>query len=214
MTQPLKRGFLADLRQLYGFMSLARRRSFLALLALMLLGAAAEMLAIIAVVPFLSLLAGAFDTSGGPPPFRLITDLFDAVGAHGRDQQLFAASILFMSAAVIAGAFRLQLAWSTQAFVLGLGHELAVEIQRRTLAQPYAFHVSRNSSAIIASLEKVQILVFVVLLQLMQAVTAAFVALFIIAALVRIDPFTAAVAALAFGAIYGLVSAMTRRRLA
>ncbi|MEO5613201.1 MAG: ABC transporter ATP-binding protein, partial [Sphingomicrobium sp.] len=42
----------------------------------------------------------------------------------------------------------------------------------------------------------------------------AFVALFIIAALVRIDPFTAAVAALAFGAIYGLVSAMTRRRLA
>jgi len=89
-----------------------------------------------------------------------------------------------------------------------------VDIQRRTLAQPYAYHVSRNSSEIIASLEKVQVLVFVVLLQLMQAVTAAFIALFIVAALVRIDPFTATVAAVAFGTLYGLVSAFTRGRLA
>jgi ATP-binding cassette subfamily B protein len=119
-----------------------------------------------------------------------------------------------MGASLAAGALRLQLAWSTQNFVLGLGHELAVEIQRRTLAQPYSYHVSRNSSEIVASLEKVQELVFVVLLQLMQAVTAAFIALFIIAALVRIDPFTAAVAALSFGTLYGLVSAFTRKRLA
>jgi ABC-type multidrug transport system fused ATPase/permease subunit len=209
VTDPQARGFLADLRQLYGFMSPARRRKFLALLTLMLLGAAAELATIGAVVPFLSLLA-----RSGQLHFRMVTEVFEALGAHGRDQQLVAASVLFMSAALVAGALRLQLAWSTQNFVLGLGHELAVEIQRRTLAQPYAYHVSRNSSEIIASLEKVQVLVFVVLLQLMQAVTAACIALFIVAALVRIDPFTAAVAALAFGALYGLVSALTRRRLA
>lgn len=214
MTNPQARGWLADLRQLYGFMSTARRRKFFALLGLMLVGAVAELAMIGAVVPFLSLLAGAFDAGGGQPHFRWVADLFELLGAHGRDHHLIAASILFMAAALVAGALRLQLAWSTQNFVLGLGHELAVEIQRRTLAQPYAYHVSRNSSEIIASLEKVQVLVFVVLLQLMQAVTAAFIALFIVAALVRIDPFTAAVAGVAFGALYGLVSAFTRGRLA
>ena len=209
MVKSRARGFLADLGQLYGFMSPARRRKFLALLALMLVGATAELVAIGAIVPFLSLLAGT-----GQTHFRWIPGLFEALGAQGRDQQLIAASVLFMGAALVAGALRLQLAWSTQYFVLGLGHELAVEIQRRTLAQPYAYHVSRNSSEIIASLEKVQVLVFVVLLQLMQAVTAAFIALFIVAALVRIDPFTALVAAISFGTLYGLVSAFTRRRLA
>ena len=209
MTDRLARGFLADLRQLYGFMSPARRRKFLALLALMFVGAVAELATIGAVVPFLSLLA-----SSGQLHFGWVTKVFEVLGAHGRDQQLIAASVLFMSAALVAGALRLQLAWSTQSFVLGLGHELAVEIQRRTLAQPYTYHVGRNSSEIVASLEKVQVLVFIVLLQMMQAATAAFIALFIVAALVRIDPFTAAVAGISFGTLYGLVTAFTRRRLA
>jgi ABC-type multidrug transport system fused ATPase/permease subunit len=207
VSDPKARGLLADLRQLYAFMSPAGRKKFFALLALMLLGALAELATIGAVVPFLSLLAGARQ-----PYFRWVTDVFETLGAHG-DQQLVAASLLFMTAAVVSGALRLQLAWSTQSFVLGFGHELAVEIQRRTLAQPYAYYVSRNSSEIIASLAKVHILVFVVLLQLMQGVIAAFTALFIVAALVRIDPFTAAVAAVAFGTLYVLVSAVTRARL-
>lgn len=176
----------------------------------MLIGTVAEIATIGAVVPLLSLLAG----HSGQTLQIWTTGLFDALSTHGRDQQLIAASILFMAAAIAAGTLRLQLAWSTQNFALGLGHELAVEVQRRTLAQPYSYHVSRNSSEIIASLEKVQVLVFTVLLQLMQAVTAAFIALFIIVALVRIDPFTTGVAAVAFSAIYALVSAFTRKRLA
>ena len=130
MTDRLARGFLADLRQLYGFMSPARRRKFLALLALMFVCAVAELATIGAVVPFLSLLA-----SSGQLHLGWVTEVFEVLGAHGRDQQLIAASVLFMSAALVAGAFRLQLAWSTQSFVLGLGHELAVEIQRPALTR-------------------------------------------------------------------------------
>jgi ATP-binding cassette subfamily B protein len=202
-------GVVAALRQLYRFMSPFRRRSLFVVLALMVVGALAEIVAIGAVIPFLSLLAGA----SGQSHFPWLAGLFEALGAHGRGEQLLAASLLFMTAAVVAAGLRLQLAWSTQNFVLGLGHEIAVEIQRRTLAQPYAYYVSRNSSEIIASLEKVQVLVFV-LLQAMHAATAAVMAILIIAALIRIDPFTALVAALAFGALYGLVSAFTRKRLA
>jgi ATP-binding cassette, subfamily B, bacterial PglK len=46
------------------------------------------------------------------------------------------------------------------------------------------------------------------------AATAAFIALFIIAALMVVDPFAAVVAAVAFSAVYLLVSAFTRPRLA
>ena len=210
MTEANVRGFLKQLRQLYRLLSPARRRGLLAVLVLMLLGALAELVAIGSVVPFLALLA----ENTAAAPFLWLTNIFATLGAENHGEQLIAASLLFMAAALVAGAFRLQLAWSTQTFVLGLGHELAVEIQRRTLAQPYAYHVSRNSSEIIASLDKVRMLVFGVLLQLMRAVTAGFIAAFIIAALVRIDPFTAVLAAVAFGLLYALVYAFTRKRLA
>ena len=202
--------FVDDLRQLHAFMSPARRRNFLSVLALMLLGAIMELVAIGSVVPFLSLLAGV----PGQSDFSWIDRLFEAAGADSRDERLIAASVLLIAAALAAGAVRLQLAWSTQHFVLSLGHEVAVEIQRRTLAQPYSYHVSRNSSETIASLEKVQSLVFSVLLQLMQAITAAFIAAFIMAALIRIDPVTAGLALVTFAIIYALVSMVTRKRLA
>jgi ABC-type multidrug transport system fused ATPase/permease subunit len=210
MTEANDHRFPAQLLQLYRLLSPARRRGLLAVLVLMLLGALAELVAIGSVVPFLALLAG----NTAAAPFSWLTNIFAALGAENRGEQLIAASLLFMTAALVAGAIRLQLAWSTQTFVLGLGHELAVEIQRRTLAQPYSYHVSRNSSEIIASLDKVRMLVFGVLLQLMRAVTAGFIAMFIIAALVRVDPLTAAVAAVAFGLLYALVSVFTRKRLA
>ena len=202
-------GLAAALRQLYGFMTSQRRRQLFRLLGLMLLGALAEIATIGAVVPFISLLAGQQSLQR----FQWFSDLFGWIGARTPDQQLLAATSLFIAAALFAAAVRLRLAWSTQSFVLQLGHEISVEIQRRILLQPYAFHIGRNSSEIIASLEKVQVLVSGVLLQLMQAVTAAFLSLFIIAALVQLDAATAAAAALAFGAMYVLVSLLTRRRL-
>ena len=184
MLKPRHDTIPAALRQLYGFMSAARRRQFAIVLGLMLLGSVAELAAIGAVVPFLSVLAGQLGSS----PIPGLDAVFDALGADSPRQRLVAATALFMGAAVVAGALRLQLAWSSQRFVLGLGHDLAVEIQRRTLLQPYSYHIDRNSSEILASLQKIQDMVSGVLLQLMQATTAAVMALFIVAALVRIPP--------------------------
>ncbi|HUE78772.1 MAG TPA: ABC transporter ATP-binding protein [Sphingomicrobium sp.] len=203
-------GLTAALRHLYGFMTPQRRRQFFRLLGLMLFGALAEIATIGAVIPFVALLA----SPDGLQRFAGLAGLFDLLGARSASQQLVAATILFMIAALFAAAVRLQLAWSTQSFVRQLGHEISVEIQRRILLQPYSFHIGRNSSEIIASLEKVQILVSGVLLQLMQASTAAFLALFIVAALVTIDAAIAAAAALALGVMYTLVSLLTHRRLA
>ena len=199
----------ASLGQLYAFMPAERRRNFYAVLLLMIVGAILELATIGAVLPFLALLADQSRLSY----FPWLSDLFAALGANGPHDRLIAASGLFVVIAVIAGIVRLQLAWSSQRFVFKLGHELSVEIERRILLQPYSFHISWNSSTLIAGLEKVQVLVFQVLLPLMQAVMAVFISAFITAALIYVDPATAVITALAFTAVYFGISAATKRRL-
>jgi ATP-binding cassette subfamily B protein len=198
-----------SLKQLYGFMAKERRRQFYFVLALMIAGAFAELATIGAVLPFLTLLAGPEHLAA----FPILDRFFQAVHAASPIERLTAVSGLFMAVAILAGLIRLQLAWSSQSFVFKLGHELSVGIQRRVLLQPYEFHLRWNSSNLFSALEKVQVLVFELLLPLMQALTGLFISTFVVAGLLYIDPFTAVVATAAFAAIYLGITATTRKRL-
>ncbi len=195
------------LRTIYGFMSPRRRRQFATFVALTIVGALAEILTIASVLPFVALLTG----QSLPVSLPLLGERLTALG-DPRDRMLLAV-ILFMAFAVLAGALRLLIAWYTQRFVFRLGHDLAVEVQRRILLQPYSYHIERNSSQVIAATEKVDFLVIGILLQLTYAVTCLLVGLFIVAMLMRIDVLTALVSALAFGGLYLMVSWLTARRL-
>jgi ABC-type multidrug transport system fused ATPase/permease subunit len=117
-----------------------------------------------------------------------------------------------MAAALLAGGLRLWLAWASQSFVLMFGHDLSVEIERRILLQPYSYHITHSSSEVLAALQKVEMLVYAVLLQLMQAATALVISIFIIALLVELEPVIAATA-LVIGTAYLAVTIVTRRRL-
>lgn len=202
-------GLRSGLRELYGTLTPQRRRQFYFVLVLMFAGALAELATIGAVLPFLSLLAD----PGRIGRIPALAAAFNAVGAVTNSERLLAATVLFIVLAIIAALVRLQLTWSSQNFIFRLGHELAVNIQRRILFQPYTFHINQNTSTLVASLEKVGTLVYYVLLQLMQAAIAVIISIFIIAALIYVDPFTALVSAAAFGLIYLLVSTLMRRRL-
>lgn len=195
--------------ELYRAMLPARRRQFYAVIGLMLLGAFAELAAVGAVVPFLSLLADPSRAEKMPA----VASLFGTLGANTRSEMVAVAAAAFCAAAIVAALIRLQLSWTSQSFVFLFGHEIAVEIHRRILLQPYSYHISHNTSELISALEKTHILVFNVLLQMMQAVTAALLSAFIIAILVYIDPFTALVSLTSFGILYILVSLFWRKRL-
>lgn len=199
----------SGLRELFRTLTPQRRRHFYFVLALMFAGALAELATIGAVLPFLSLLADP-DRIGRIPG---LAAAFDALGAGTNAQRLLAATALFILIAIVAALIRLQLTWSSQKFIFRVGHELALDIQRRILFQPYSFHINHNTSSLIASLEKIGTLVYYVLLQLMQAAIAAVISVFIIVALIYVDPFTALVSAAAFGLIYLMVSRLMRARL-
>jgi ABC-type multidrug transport system fused ATPase/permease subunit len=202
-------GFWRGLRTLFGLLPAPRRRQFFLVLLLMVIGGFAELATIGAVVPFLSLLAQPESLSR----FPALATILDWLAASTGGNRLAAATAAFAILAVLAAAARLQLAWSTQNFTYGAGHELAVEVQRRVLLQPYAYHVNQNSSTILASLGKVQVLVYVIQ-QVMLAGTALFMSTVIAAAVLFVDPFAALVGAAGFCLVYALVPTVTRRRLA
>lgn len=175
----------------------------------MLVGAIAELVAIGTILPFLSVLAdpAMIDRIGGADAF------LSFIGLEAPRQVLLAVTALFIVAALASGVIRLWLTWVSQAFVFRLGHDYGVEIQRRTLYQPYSYHVTVNASQTVAALEKVQTLVFSVLSPLMLGVTAAIISVAIIGFLIFVDPISAIAAAGAFAIVYVLVSVTTKGRL-
>ena len=193
------------LKEVYSHLTLARRRQLRLVLALMLVGALAELATIGAIIPFLSLLAGVAGFGSLVP---------ERVASFLGSNLVIAAAALFVIFVLLSGLLRLQLNWSMQNFVHGLADDLTVAIERRILAQPYAFHVSQNSSRLLSALVKVEVLVFDALLPVMQAAISAFLAVIIVSALVVIEPTAAIVAALALAAIYGVVSVAAGRSLA
>ncbi|MEJ7775862.1 MAG: ABC transporter ATP-binding protein [Sphingomicrobium sp.] len=176
---------------------------------LMLLGAFVELLTIGAVIPFLALAAD-------PSALDTIPRLGQAVAALGLDASDNLTRIAAISLAVLAvtsAAIRLTLTHLSQRLVFGLGHDVSTLIYKRLLRQPYSYYVQRNTSELIAGIEKVDVVVSGVFLPLMHAVTSTVIASFIIALLFAVDPLVATTASFSMALIYVAVSLAWRGRL-
>ncbi len=207
----MKVGLGADLRTLYHFMSAGRRRQLALVAMLMPVTAVAEMAMIASIVPFVALLAAQPD---GPENFSLLSNSLDRVERLSPGNPLLGAASLFALATLVTAALRLLLSLMSQRFAFGFGHDLSVEIQRRLLHQSYLFHLRHHSSELLASLGKVDHLVYDLVLQGLQAVSAALIALFVLAVLFSLDPLSASLAALLVGGLYALALLAARKRLA
>lgn len=185
-----------------------RKWQCLALLVLMLLSAIAEVISLGAVLPFLGVLAAPERVLSYP----LVQNHAPYFGISRPEQLLLPVTAFFVMAALASGAVRLLQIWASTRFAYAVGHDLSVEVYRRTLYQPYMVHLSRNSSEIISGVEKVNSAI-TVLSNLLIMCGSAIIALFIVFALFAINPFAAAMAFLGFSSIYGMVTWITRKRL-
>ena len=190
--------------KLYAAMSTARRRHLVLLLIATSLCAAAEAFAIGATLPFLALLA---DPNGTALP-QGVRDLLALGGSP-----IVSAAVLLAGAALLLAVLRLTLLWRQQKFTMGYGRELAGLVFGRMLHQPYLAYLNRNSSEMLAGMEKVERLVGTLLQPAIQGFVAAVLALFVMTALMLIDAVAASVAAVATASAYAGVSLLTRRRL-
>ena len=135
----------ALLNRLWHHISPRRRAQFGLLLVLMVSASFAEILSIGAVLPFLAVL------TAPERIFRLpaAQSLIQAAGITSTSQLLLPLTITFGVAALLSGAMRLLLLWASTRLSFATGADLSISIYRRTLYQPYAVHVTRNSSEVI-----------------------------------------------------------------
>lgn len=198
------------LRRLWLHLSRRRQRQFVALFALMLISALAEVVSLGAVLPFLAVLTAPERLLAYP----LVANLAQGLGINSAPGLIFPLTVLFATAALLAGGLRMLLLWTSMRLGLTSGSDLSIELYRRTLYQPYLVHVSRNSSEVIAGItQKVNGVAFGILQPVLVLMSSVLLLVAIVSVLVAIDPFAATVAAVGFGASYALIAVLNRRRL-
>lgn len=199
---------LGSLRQLFSYVSTRRRWQLAGLTLLMVLGAAAEMITLGAVVPVLALLADPDAVSRYPTLQKL-------PGAAGADRAalLLVTTIFFAVVALAAAGVRMLLFWVSYRFTFGVGADIGGEVYRRTLHRPYSWHVARNSSEVLAAIEKVNSVTNSIIVQVVQGGVALLIAIAILLMLLAIDARTAVLAGAGFALLYGLTTTLSRRRL-
>ena len=181
------------------------------LFLVMVLASFAEVVSIGAVLPFLGVLT-APDRIFLHPMAQPLIELFSLTEPK---QLLLPLTIVFSIGALFSGLMRLILLWAQTRLSYAIGADLSFSIYRRTLYQPYAVHVARNSSEVISGIyDKANAVVSRALLPLATILSAILMLLSILLALLAIEPVIAVAAFIGFGVIYVVIILTTKKILA
>ena len=196
-------------REFLGHLEPRRRKQLALLLILMLAGSLSEIVTIGAVVPFISLMARPELAA----EYSVLQEVFSALGWRDPDSLLLPMTIAFMSIVFIATGIRLLLIYASNKLVFAIGYDIGVKLYQVILQQPYAFHISQNTSDVIGNVNKVQILLTSFLRPAMDGVIAVILSVAILVALMLVDAATALAAGLLFAVVYFAVIRLFRGRL-
>jgi ABC-type multidrug transport system fused ATPase/permease subunit len=198
------------LRQLWGQLSRRRRVQLGMLVVVMLASSVAEVVSLAAVLPFLAVLANPTGLWRQP----LVQQWAPRLGIISAQELLLPITLAFALAAIGAGAIRLLTLWLNGRLAAAIGSDLSCEAYRRTLYQPYAVQVARNSSGLIASISTdVTRVIFQVLNPLLLLLSSALIALGLVATLLAIDWTIAVGAGLVIALVYAAAMAGSKRPL-
>ena len=197
------------LLRLWLHISPRRRAQFALLLVLMVSASFAEILSIGAVLPFIAVL------TSPERIFRLpaAQPFIQAAGITSATQLLLPLTITFGVAALLSGAMRLLLLWVSTRLSFATGADLSISIYRRTLYQPYAVHVARNSSEVINGIStKANSVIYSIIVPLLTLISSSMMLLAILLALLTVDPVIALAAFGGFGLIYAGIIKLTQKQ--
>lgn len=199
------------LQRLWRHISLRRRAQLAVLFVLMVVATLSEIAAIGAVLPFLAVLSSPQSVFVNAHLQPLIAFL----GISESTQLLAPLTVIFIAAALLSGGLRLLLLYVQTRLSHAIGVDVSTDIFRRTLYQPYAVHISRNSSEVIsAMLNKAQAIVGHAVIPCLTISSSLLMLAAILITLFAIDPIIASSSFAGFGLIYVAVIFFTRRRLA
>lgn len=198
------------LSRLWEHINVRRRRQLSLLAILMAVSSFAEVLSIGAVLPFLGVLTApqyVFEDQFAKP-FLAMFNISSA------DQLLLPMTILFVIGVFFASGVRMFLLWATTRLSFAMGADISLDMYRRTLYQPYAVYLSRNSSGIIDGISiKTNNIIHNVIFPSITLVSSALLVSSILMALYIMNPIIALFAFGGFGSIYGIIIILTKRKI-
>ncbi len=176
----------------------------------MFVAALAEVVSLGSVLPFVGILAA--------PEIvwkhRVLAQAARSAGIFDPGGLVLPLTIIFVAAALFAGAIRVLLLWVSTRFTFAAGADLSMEVYRRTLYQPYSVHLARSSSEVISGIaNKVGGTVLGVLLPALTLLSSVVLLLALMATLIAINPAVALIATVGFGGGYALITWISHRRL-
>jgi ABC-type multidrug transport system fused ATPase/permease subunit len=194
---------------LWGHVQPRRRVQLALLILLMLLSSFAELLTIASLVPFLAILS---DPAGlWRQPW--VRGAAQAMGFSSAQQLILPITLCLMAAGLVSATIRVANLFVNARLSALICSDLSVEAYRRTLDQPYAVHLGRNSSDVITRLAYLGGISRGVLAPLLQGLSGLIVAVVLVAGLVLYQPTLAAGLAAVFLLTYGSLARLNRRRL-
>ena len=194
----------------------------------MIIASVAEILSIGAVIPFLAVLTAPekfinllttqsiIHTFGFSTLNSSLTTPYSALSAKNilnTQDFLLILTVAFALAALISGAMRLLLLWVSTRLSFAAGADLSISIYRRTLYQPYAVHVARNSSEVINGIStKANTVIYNIIVPIATLISSSIMLIAILLALLSVDPIIAFSAFGGFGIIYAVIIKLTQKK--
>ena len=199
-----------SLLRLWQHIDYARRKSLLALLCLLVCASVAEVVTIGAIIPFLSVLTDPVGFYSNPT----VGSMAGSFGITHPDELIFPMVIMFGLAAVTSGVIRLALLIFSNKITFAIGHDLSVSMYRKTLYQPYATHISKNSSEVINAVSvKSTLVIFGIVTPILILFNSAMMLTVVLIFLIAIDPVVSLILVSGFALIYALIIIRTTVRL-
>jgi len=197
------------LKRLWYHLNRRRQIQFGALLLLMIFASFAEIISIGSILPFLAVLTTPNKVFAYPNAQPII----QVLAIDTPEQLLLPLTIAFALAALVAGSVRLLLTWASTRLSFATGADLSISIYRRTLYQPYAVHVARNSSEVINGIvTKASGVIYGIIGPTLSLISSTLMLVAILAVLLSVELVISLVAFGGFGAIYGTVIWLTRTK--
>lgn len=179
-----------DLRELHRFLPPVRKRELRLILLLSGVVALADIVTIGALLPFLALISGDAGQSG----HYLVRIALKELSHLSGPDRFAVASATVVGSALVAAAVKTVLYWLSQRFVYRTSQDLAAQVLSNTLAQPYAYHLAKSSSELIATVNKVKSITMRTIAPIIQIVSHVITALAVFVTLVAIQPHIALIA--------------------
>ena len=196
--------------QLWKHLNSRRQKQFWIILILMFFASLLEVISVGAVLPFLGVLTAPELVYQHP----FMQPLIEILELSEPNELVLPLTMLFISAAVLAGSIRILLLYAMTRITYATGADLSIKIYNITLYQEYAVHVSRNSSEVINGIiSKTSQVVGGVIMPGINLINSTILILSIMGALLVIDTIVALSAFIGIGLLYLVIIRYTGKQL-